>query len=126
MFSAIQLIGIYLSQHLGELLLGVVDVPKQLIVEVQDTGPVPISTSPVIHGDMGIQFLDDLGIDGPADGSCHPGPGVHFDGGDLYQGHHDQKQTAPASQKLLDVHNYISSCFDSDFGFLSNAEGRPR
>ena len=96
-FPAIQLVSVYFSQNLGELLLGVVDVPEHLIVEMQNTGPWPSAVRRSSMVMWSSSFLMTSALTARPMALGQPRPGVNLDGGNLHKGHQNQKQTAPAS-----------------------------
>ena len=56
MFPAILFIQVNFGKDFNELLFCVRNIPQQLIVEMQDTGTVPVRCAPVIHIDMAVQL----------------------------------------------------------------------
>ena len=89
---AIPLVVVDVGQDVDEFLLRVGDVPEQFIVEPEDSGPVLVGISLVIHSDVvgqpllnGPQLLQHVGVDGPPDGFCYGRPWIDLDGGELHQ-----------------------------------------
>lgn len=102
--GAVMFVCINFRKHLKELFPCMVDVPQQFIVEMQDASSVTICGTPVVHINVGVQFLFNvaqsfrhIGIDGTPDDLCQSRPGIDLDGGDLHQRQKEQNQTAPAS-----------------------------
>ena len=102
---AIPLVVVDVGQDVDEFLLRVGDVPEQFIVEPEDSGPVLVGISLVIHSDVvgqpllnGPQLLQHVGVDGPPDGFCYGRPWIDLDGGELHQCQEQQEQPPAACE----------------------------